>query len=262
MRDEPYRWIEAISDRRDYIEDQLSQGSPVVGLSYDDGMLLLTVGRGQRKIFEVHNRIALSAMGRTADIARLRELVTDHASIQGFQHSVDDVTLHRMTNFVLAPVITQAFEAIFGSAYIFKMLLVELGTKGNENQFISMNYDGNVRSSQRAEVIGGTETIETGMKNHLSASDSENLSLESAVQLALETWAIGRDLSLQVDELSADEQEKESHLNEDQLRDILKKELEDGQIEVGVLDMSRRSNSKFRLLDSTEIESAIADWLK
>ena len=53
MRDEPYRWIEAIRDRRDYIEDQLSQGSPVVGLSYDDGMLLLTVGRGQRKIFEV-----------------------------------------------------------------------------------------------------------------------------------------------------------------------------------------------------------------
>jgi proteasome alpha subunit len=262
MRDEPYRWIEAIRDRRDYIEDQLSQGSPVVGLSYDDGMLLLTVGRGQRKIFEVHNRIAMSAMGRAADIARLRELITDHASIQGFQHSVDDVTLHRMTNFVLAPVITQAFEAIFESAYILKMLLVELGTKGSEKQFISMNYDGSVRSSPRTEVIGGTEAIETGMKNHLSASDSENRSLESAVRLALETWAIGRDLSLQADDLSEeDEQGNESHLNEDQLRDVLKRELEDGQIEVGVLDTSRRSNSKFRLLHSTEIESAIADWL-
>ena len=28
MRDEPYRWIEAIQDRRDYIEDQLRVGSP------------------------------------------------------------------------------------------------------------------------------------------------------------------------------------------------------------------------------------------
>ena len=129
-----------------------------------------------------------------------------------------------MTNFVLAPVITQAFEAIFESAYILKMLLVELGTKGSEKQFISMNYDGSVRSSPRTEVIGGTEAIETGMKNHLSVSDSENRSLESAVRLALETWAIGRDLSLQADDLSEeDEQGNESHLNEDQLRDVLKR---------------------------------------
>jgi proteasome alpha subunit len=225
-------------------------------------MLLLTVGQGQRKIFEVHNRIAMSAMGRAADIERLRVLVTDQASIQGFQHSVDDVTLHRMTNFVLAPVITQAFEAIFESAYILKMLLVELGARGSENQFISMNYDGSMRASPRAEVIGGTEAIETGMKDHLSASDSEERSLDSAVRFALETWAIGRDLSLQADDLSEeDEQGTESHLDESQWRDVLKKELENGQIEAGVLDTSRRSNSKFRLLDSAEIESAIADWL-
>ena len=57
MRDEPYRWIEAIQDRRDYIEDQLRVGSPVVGLTYNEGMVLLTIGRGQRKIFEVHDRI-------------------------------------------------------------------------------------------------------------------------------------------------------------------------------------------------------------
>ena len=68
MLDEPYRWIEAINDRRDYIEDQLRPGSPVVGLSYDDGMLLLTVRRGQRKIFEVHNRTVLSAIGHPAYI--------------------------------------------------------------------------------------------------------------------------------------------------------------------------------------------------
>ena len=110
MRDEPYRWIEAIQDRRDYIEDQLRVGSPVVGLTYDEGMVLLTIGRGQRKIFEVHDRIALSAIGHPADIERLRMLVTDTASVQGFQNATEDVNLHRLTNFVLAHTFKQAFE--------------------------------------------------------------------------------------------------------------------------------------------------------
>ena len=55
MLDEPYRYLEAVSNRRDYVEDQLRQGSPVVSLQYNDGILLLTIGRGQRKIYEIHN---------------------------------------------------------------------------------------------------------------------------------------------------------------------------------------------------------------
>ena len=43
MLDEPYRWLEAVNNRRDYIEDQLRGGSPVVGLKYDDGLLLVTI---------------------------------------------------------------------------------------------------------------------------------------------------------------------------------------------------------------------------
>ena len=42
MLDEPYRYLEAVSNRRDYVEDQLRQGSPVVSLQYDDGILLET----------------------------------------------------------------------------------------------------------------------------------------------------------------------------------------------------------------------------
>ena len=31
MLEEPYRWVEAINNRREYVEDQLASGSPVVG---------------------------------------------------------------------------------------------------------------------------------------------------------------------------------------------------------------------------------------
>ena len=42
MLEEPYRWVEAINNRREYVEDQLASGSPVVGTTYADGVLLLT----------------------------------------------------------------------------------------------------------------------------------------------------------------------------------------------------------------------------
>ena len=264
MLDEPYRWLEAVNNRRDYIEDQLRGGSPVVGLKYDDGLLIVTIGRGQRKIFEVHDRIALSAIGHSADIERLRMMATDTASVQGFQSSVDDVTLHRLTNFVLGPTIKQSFEAIFGSAYIIKMLLAELGVRGGGEGFISLNYDGTVQLNQHREVIGGTHEAETAMQNYLSTDDASEFSLTSALQFALETWVVGWELGVQqtdVDSGEAEDKQPESTMNKGRLHEVIREELKLGKIEGAVLEASRRSNSKFRLLTSEEIDAAIADWL-
>ena len=264
MLDEPYRWLEAVNNRRDYIEDQLRGGSPVVGIRYDDGLLLVTIGRGQRKIFEVHDRIALSAIGHSADIERLRMMATDTASVQGFQSSVDDVTLHRLTNFVLGPTIKQSFEAIFGSAYIIKMLLAELGVHGEGDGFIALNYDGTVQSNQDREVIGGTHEAETAMQNYLSAADASESSLTTALQLALETWVVGWELGVQETDADSDEDANEGSeltMDKEQLHEVLRNELQAGEIEGAVLETSRRSNNKFRLLTSDEIDAAIADWL-
>ena len=264
MLDEPYRWLEAVNNRRDYIEDQLRGGSPVVGLKYDDGLLLVTIGRGQRKIFEVHDRIALSAIGHSADVERLRMMATDTASVQGFQSSVDDVTLHRLTNFVLGPTIKQSFEAIFGSAYIIKMLLAELGVRGGGEGFVSLNYDGTVQANQHREVIGGTHEAETAMQNYLSAADPSEFSLTSALQLSLETWVVGWELGVQQAEDDSDEdtnEGSETTMDKERLHEVLQGELKSGEIEGAVLETSRRSNNKFRLLTSDEIDAAIADWL-
>ena len=34
MYEEPYRWVEAVGNRRQYLDEQFKQGSPVVALSY------------------------------------------------------------------------------------------------------------------------------------------------------------------------------------------------------------------------------------
>jgi len=72
MIDEPYRWVEAISNRREYIENELATGSPTIGLSFSEGILLLTFGRDRRKIFEIYDRIAIGGIGHPGDIERLR----------------------------------------------------------------------------------------------------------------------------------------------------------------------------------------------
>ena len=259
MLDEPYRYLEAVSNRRDYVEDQLRQGSPIVSLQYDNGILLLTVGRGQRKIYEIHNHIALAAIGHTADIERLRLLATDAASVQGFQSSVDDVTLHRLTNFLLAPTVKKEFEAVFSSPIIAKMLLVELDGEQCKGQFMSLNYDGTTQVDQGIGVLAGNEEIESVMRTHLSVP-SQNISLQVAFELALETWAVGRYRSLQDDDDNNQHDEADVDrvaIEKQQFLEIVQEAREQGEIEVGVLDVSRRSKSKFRLLSAEETDAMV-----
>ena len=62
MYEEPYRWIEAVGNRRQYLDEQFAKGSPVVALAYADGILVLTVSRGTPKLYEIYDRIALGGM--------------------------------------------------------------------------------------------------------------------------------------------------------------------------------------------------------
>ncbi len=72
MYEEPYRWVEAVGNRRTYLDEQFRQGSPVVALGYDGGLLLTTVSKGTSKLYEIYDRIALGGMGHPADLEKLR----------------------------------------------------------------------------------------------------------------------------------------------------------------------------------------------
>ena len=129
MYEEPYRWVEAVHNRRQYLQDQLKQGSPIVALSYTDGIVILTVNRGTPKLYEIYDRIALAGMGHPADLEKLRFQMLDLAHVEGFQRSPSDVTGARLVKYGIAPVIKDAFEEIFKAPYISKILIAELGEK-------------------------------------------------------------------------------------------------------------------------------------
>src|ERR1700731_2306376 len=138
---------EAISNRREYIENELATGSPTVGLSFSEGILLLTFGRDRRKIFEIYDRIAIGAIGHPGDIERLRMMAIELASTEGFTRSAADVSLRRMAHYSLSPVMKNAFEQVYGAPFLTRMLFAEVGSKPEEDLFLRVEYDGAIATN-------------------------------------------------------------------------------------------------------------------
>src|SRR5215210_1893248 len=189
MIEEPYRWVEAISNRREYIEHQLAGGSPIAALTYNDGILFLTLGRERQKIFEIYDRIGMGAIGHPGDIERLRMAAIEVASTEGFTRSTADVSLRRLTTYSLSPALKSAFEQVYGPPYLARMLFGELGRKGERNLFIRIDYDGSIhtnggshlRTFEDFGVIAGTQAATQSMEKFLRAKSFADASLGEAL---------------------------------------------------------------------------------
>ena len=102
MTEEPYRWLEAIGNRREYVREQLKGGSPAFAVKLNDGILTLAVGSGQSKVFELFDRHALAALGHPADIEKIRQAAIDAAHMEAFTRAPEDVSLRRLISFGLS----------------------------------------------------------------------------------------------------------------------------------------------------------------
>ena len=115
MTEEPYRWLEAVANRREYVREQLKGGSPVFAASLPEGILLLGVGGGQSKVFELFDRHALAGLGHPADIEKIRQAAIDAAHVEAFTRAPEDVSLRRLVGFGLGPQLKTNFEQIWSS---------------------------------------------------------------------------------------------------------------------------------------------------
>src|SRR5437899_10735781 len=199
MIEEPYRWVEAIANRREYIEMQLASGSPIVALGYRDGILFLTFGQRRQKLFEIYDRIAMGAIGHPGDIERLRMAAIELASTEGFTRSATDVSLRRLVHYSLSPVLKSAFEQIYGPPYLARMLFAEVGERPEEDLFLRVEYDGEIatngatyaRARQDFAVLSGTQRSRELMESFLKAEHAPDASFETALRSALDAWSIG-----------------------------------------------------------------------
>lgn len=199
MHEEPFRWVEAIANRREYIEDQLAPGSPIVALTYRDGVLLFTLSRERQKLFEIYDRIALGGLGHPADIERLRLAAIEVSSTEGFARSADDVSLRRLANFSLSPALKQAFEQIYGPPFLARLLFAELGRRGAPNLFLRLDYDGSMRTNggsfgrafEDFGVIAGKAHAIRQMETFLAGKDHAQSGLSEALRHAASAWSVG-----------------------------------------------------------------------
>ena len=256
LSDEPYRWAEAVSNRRDYIEDQLRRGSPIVGVGYEDGVLLLTLGQGQQKVFEVYNQIAMGAIGHSTDIEKLRQAAIDMAHLIGFNYSATDVTLRQIVHFGMGPTMKTSFDEVVRSPYLVRLLLAELDGIEGSRTFYTVDYDGSFHKSEGWGVVGGFPEADRMMRPHVSDLESESLSLQDAVEAALTACAAGRVVG-QLEEVPADDAELEEAVKDVNLKETIRTDLESLDVEAAVLEKSRNGKNKYRALGAEEIEPVV-----
>jgi proteasome alpha subunit len=257
MLDEPYRWVEAIRNRREYLEDQLEGASPVVGVTYADGLLLLTSTPGPRKLFEVYNQVAFAGVGHPADIEKLRKSIIDIAHVEAFNLSASDVSLQRLVAFGLGPLIKTAFDEIFRSPFIARVVVAELDASDPLETFYTVDADGSFAASADAAAVAGTSDGSDAVLERLQPGGGQELSLDEALARALDAWAAGRVRASRADNDEADES---APVSDDDIAAAVRAACDNGRIEAAVLDRCLPTKTKFRLLSTADLEGVLARY--
>jgi proteasome alpha subunit len=260
MYEEPYRWVEAVGNRRHYLDDQLKEGTPVVGVAYEHGILLMTMSKGTPKLYEIYDRLALGGMGHPADLEKLRFNLLEMAHVEGFNRSASDVTGSRLVKYGLAPVIKQAFEEVYKAPFIVKILLVELGLKAGKDGFLTITYDGTFDEKSRYAVLAATSAVEEKMAGYLGQQTL--VSLKDTVDAAMRTWAVGDRAQRQALESAEGHDEAQTGpaqqvTDSEALYVHLRRCMAEKTIECALLDRQVPGPSKYRTLGRDELETLL-----
>lgn len=158
----PYDWNESLAQREQYIDNRLASGIPVLAVSNPDGILCVTLRRQSRKIFEIYDRLLMSAVGIQSDVEAIRTASIEFCHQEGWQRSEDDVTIQRVVSAISQPV-KRAFSDLRTAPLIARMLFAELGLKPEEDKFMILAADGDFHATKDRAVLGGTPEIEAEM---------------------------------------------------------------------------------------------------
>lgn len=247
----PFALNEAISQRREHAEDGLREGSPVVGLSYPGGLLVLSVRRSQRKVFEIYDRLIYSAIGNQSDVEAIRVGAIDLAHREGYERSPDDVTAQRMVGFSLSPVLKELYRDHSRVPAVIRAVFGELGGTPDEDHFFVLNYDGEFERTRGIAMVAGDAEAEDEMSRVAKAAEPPQ-DLEGAVRLALLAWGAGRAASAPSDD------DGDSWKAAEEGPKALHEALEDGVVEAAILDRTTRREARYTVVPEAIIEAALA----
>lgn len=194
MTEEPYRWLEAVENRREYVREQLKSGSPAFGVRLPEGILLLGVGSGNSKVFELFDRHALAALGHPADIEKIRQAAIDAAHMEAFTRAPEDVSLRRLVGFGLSPQLKTNFEQIFSAPFLVELLLAELGNTPAQDLLIRTHFDGSFEIlNSPVAVVASQPEVEKAAQAWLVEQIQGKTTANEIVPILLEAWWVIRE---------------------------------------------------------------------
>lgn len=268
-----YDWNNALRQRDEYVEDRLKDGSPVVAVSFAEGILLLTLRTAQRKIFEVYDRLAMGALGKQSDIEALRLAAIDTAHKEGFERSPDDVAIQRLVGFSLSPAIKRVYNDQQAIPLTVRAIFAELGKTPEADHLFVLGYDGEFKTVDGVAVAAGTPYAEGQAQDAAKAEPPATLA--DALRVALVAWGTGRTQLAPKSKSSEDDEEYaisggDNAINSevsdaprvaDDPAVALREALKDGlQVEAGLLQRNTSRESKFRLVSAKDIDEALASY--
>lgn len=259
-----YDWNEAVQQRNEYVEERLKDGSPIVALCYEDGILMLTLRGTQRKIFDVYDRLMMGALGKQSDIESLRLAAIDVAHKEGFERSPDDVSIQRLVGFSLSPAVKRVYNDQQSVPLTLRAVFAEMGRSPDEDHLFILGYDGEFRAQSRCAVAAGTPYAEEQAEEALR--DAAPATLDEALRAALNAWGVGRSrLSPRTEEDEefdplSDRESDAPKASDDPMVAVREALKDKAQIEAAILFRNSARETKFRLLKESDWETALRDY--
>lgn len=181
----PYDWQEGIGHRAQYIQAKLAQGSPVLAVSLEAGILVFTYRRQARKIYEIYDRLIFAGIGQQSDVEAVRVAALEFASKEGFNRSEEDVTIQRVATAMSGP-LKKAFSDFSSSPVVARSLFAEVGETVAEDLYYVIDYDGDFTTSRNYAIVTGT--TETAAPDLSKLADLQSSTPEAAFEALKEIW--------------------------------------------------------------------------
>lgn len=243
MIEEPYRWLEAVSNRREYVREQLKGGSPVFAASLEDGMLFLGVGTGKSKVFEVFDRHAITGLGHPADLEKIRQAAIDAAHLEAFNRAPDDVSLRRLVSFGLSLQLKTNFEQIFTAPFLVELVLGEVGASRQQDFIVRLHFDGRYQiANDGVAVAAATPEVEGSASEWLKANLAGKNRTQAA-EVLLQAWWCILDSRSFGDTIPAEQERQEGW----------RRAVQGKTVEIGWLARASKKTARFELLTLSQV---------
>ena len=166
-----------MKDKADYARKGIARGRSLVGITYQDGVLLAAENPSGtlHKISEIYDRIAFAGVGRFNEYDQLRQAGVRSADIKGYTYSREDVEARSLAN-SYAQIIGQMFTHDIKPLEV-EILVAEVGSAPEADQLFHISYDGTVVDEHKFSVIGGeaeaiAERVERDYRDAMSLGEA------------------------------------------------------------------------------------------